>query len=95
MNQLEIDPFDLDEERRKITEIALISSGKVVIASDEQHTGKCPICGREWNNIQTRRLNTRYHEESSNWLESCFDCYKDAIDHYNELWAEYRSSQGY
>lgn len=95
MNQSELETFDLDEEQRKIAEVTLISSGKIVIVSDEVHTGVCLGCGLERDDIQTRRLNTRYHEESSNWLESCFDCYEQTIDYYNGLWAEYRSSQGY
>jgi hypothetical protein len=52
----------------------------------------CVFCGI-LGYIITRRLNTAYSVESSNWMCSCLDCYRETVDHYRELWDEYYSGQ--
>jgi len=88
------DYLDLNAERRKQIECDLITAG-VEIRKGFPHTGVCPLCNKQKENIQVRRLNTRYADDSENWLDSCHECYLEAVEHYRELWGEYYASQGF
>lgn len=44
----------------------------------------CPHCGGF--GAKTRRLNTAYVHEPSNWLYSCEEVYLDAVEYYQERW---------
>lgn len=55
--------------------------------------GYCPPCGRAFVYPKRRRLNTMYENEESNYITCCEDCYKEAYDYYEELWADYYSGR--
>ena len=93
-NKYPDDYLDLDAEWRKQIECDLTTAG-VEIRVGFPRTDVCPQCGNRKENIQSRRLNTRYADDSANWLDSCHDCYLEAVEHYRDLWGEYYHSQGF
>jgi hypothetical protein len=50
----------------------------------------CQECHDE-SKIQRRRLNTAYYEDELNYMTSCEEVYKEAIEYYRELWSDYYS----
>jgi hypothetical protein len=68
----------------------MISAGLVIQPVPPLEFGfvVCVLCGRESDRIATRRLNTAYVDEASNWQCGCEDCYQKTIDYYRELWNE-------
>lgn len=54
----------------------------------------CPACGDPHSlTVERRRLNTAYHNEESNWQTSCCHCFRESVEHYQELWDDYNSSR--
>lgn len=49
----------------------------------------CPCCKTHKDDVATRRLNTAYAADESNWLESCGTCFEEAVEHYQDLWDTY------
>lgn len=93
------DDFDewIKQERLEITKVQLTSAKVQIIGTEVDPDlvhGICPYCEKQCEDIARRRLNTRYGDEESNWITSCYSCWEERIDHYNELWDEYRSGQG-
>lgn len=84
---------DLDKWRtdRLATYLVSFVGAGVKIVRGEPRTAACPCCG-EVREVWEWRLNTAYADEASNWLESCEECYREAVEHYRELWAEYYNS---
>ena len=91
---LAFDGDPLEDHRRKSAECQLVGMGVTIYRGDKPTTGQCPVCSLEKPDVATRRLNTMYHNDESNWLHSCGDCYADAVDHYRELWDEYYNGLG-
>ena len=83
----------ISRERVSTLESDLVQAGFEIL-SGPLHSGICQLCDRESDNIAKRRLNTRYVDDRSNWMESCHECYQDRVDHYRDLWNEYYNSQG-
>jgi predicted oxidoreductase len=53
--------------------------------------GICPCCLQVVATIETRRMNTRYEDENSNWITSCLECFLESEDYWKERWDEYYS----
>lgn len=51
----------------------------------------CPFCLvlKSSHGIENRRINTAYEKEDLNWVFSCYNCYKETIEFYQEMWDEY------
>ena len=50
----------------------------------------CPCCNKlvPDEDIELRRQNTRYADESKNYKESCLECFKADCDYWDEKWKE-------
>lgn len=59
----------------------------------ERLFGYCWGCDRWFTDLKRRRLNTAYYDEESNYMCSCGDCYQEAHDQYEDMWAEYNSGR--
>lgn len=48
------------------------------------------VCCREYKlDVARRRLNAAYANDELNWLDSCGDCFEEAVEHYQDLWDTY------
>jgi hypothetical protein len=50
---------------------------------------KCPGCHRYSRDVKRRGLNTMYIDDSRNWQTSCYACYEETCDYYQDLWDTY------
>lgn len=80
---------ELEKLRLQQTLVTLISHGSIVTRPLPEPVTICPYCDQSKPDITTRRINTLYHDDESNWITSCLDCYKETIAHYNEMWSDY------
>ena len=53
----------------------------------------CPCCGERKVALRRRR-NTKYVDDSKNYLYSCLECFQDDSDYWSGKWEEYRGEQG-
>lgn len=81
----------IQEARLQRLTADLVSAGLEIIDSERVDATVCPGCGILKPDVAKRRINTAYHDDESNWQVSCRECWKETIEHYRELWAEYRS----
>ena len=55
--------------------------------------GYCPCCERYFRySVKTKRRNTAYCEEASNWLTACSNCHRDDYEYFADLWNQYYDS---
>lgn len=85
-------PDEVEKEHLKLKVAHFVSAGLELALPS--HLEACPCCNRETIDIKKRRLNTAYVKDEANWLESCYDCYQQRVDHYSELWTDYYLSRG-
>jgi len=55
--------------------------------------GFCNYCNLWFVYPKTRRTNTAYVEENSNYVYCCRLCYIEICDYYEERWEEYYNSR--
>ena len=55
--------------------------------------GYCPGCGRWFKYPRRRRQSTQYHDEESNYVTCCSDCFEEVEEYWAELWDEYYSGR--
>jgi len=55
--------------------------------------GICPHCNRLRRGVESRRMNTAYVNDESNFTLSCEPCYDKTISYYAEMWDEYWSGR--
>lgn len=55
--------------------------------------GYFPGCGRWFKYPRRRRQSTQYHDEESNYVTCCSDCFEEVEEHWAELWDEYYSGR--
>lgn len=48
----------------------------------------CGMCCERKQNVMQRTLNTQYHNEESNVIESCWDCFAEVWSDYDSLWCD-------
>ena len=54
----------------------------------------CPYCGRWFcHDIKRRRQNTQYHEEESNYVTCCAECFGQIEEIWAEMWEWYYSTR--
>ncbi len=51
------------------------------------------VCGRWFKYPRRRRQSTQYHDEESNYVTCCSDCFEEVEEHWAELWDEYYSGR--
>lgn len=55
---------------------------------------KCPCCGN-CGNVEARIRLTAYEDDMKNYMLSCYKCFKVDCDLMEDMWSEYRESQGF
>lgn len=50
---------------------------------------RCPICGERRKDVESRRQNTAYVNDESNFVTSCGECYEEIQEYWAERWQEY------
>lgn len=48
--------------------------------------GKSPVDEHK-GEVKKRHLNTCYNDEESNWMTSCYECFKATWDTYDDFWS--------
>ena len=68
-----------------------MSRTKFTITKYGLNVDLCPFCLilKDTDRIENRRLNTQYIEEERNWFLSCYECYVETCNYYQEMWDEY------
>ena len=58
---------------------------------------KCPCCNKLKlpGGILKRRRNTCYENDEKNYITSCYQCFVFDCEMMEDLWSEYRTSQGF
>lgn len=69
-------------------------AGENVFGDWVKDKSKCPCCGN-YGNVEARRRNTCYADDIKNYKLSCYTCFKRDKEMLDEMWDEYRSSQGF
>lgn len=91
---LAFDGDPLDEHRRESAECQMVNLGVAIYRGDRPAPDICPVCELKKPDVATRRLNTMYAEDESNWATSCGECHAEAVEYYRELWDEYYNGLG-
>lgn len=55
----------------------------------KQGQEKCGCCGRSREDIKRQRMNCQYHDEESNWITCCQDCFEEIQRYWDDMWREY------
>lgn len=84
-------PNDDDELRNSVATTFGKRFVGLVEDTNKAH-GPCAICGSD-KNVATRRLNTSYADDKSNWMTSCKTCFEETVHHYQELWDDFYASR--
>ncbi len=75
-----------EEHRMRTTQAHMVSAGFNI--GTEEADGCCLYCRRE-GKVARRRKNTAYVDEKRNWMESCRECFQEAVEYYADLWQQY------
>jgi hypothetical protein len=59
---------------------------------EPEHSGICRgECQQFKTTIKTRKMNTAYQHQDSNYVECCQECFNEIEAHWKEQWNEYYS----
>ncbi len=48
----------------------------------------CPVCKQEKDSVEERRQNTRYADDSKNYVVMCGECFKGNEEYWKGMWEE-------
>jgi hypothetical protein len=50
---------------------------------------ECPNCHRLVITVQRRHMSTCYHDEASNYVTCCWECFLEIEEYWQERWADH------